>query len=113
MSRRRYRFNEETQQMEEVGADWTDAERRALTPTEELTYGGLGTSTDGTPINSRTKHREYMKRNNLTVADDYKGVWEKAAKEREAFYRGDSAEQRRDAREDVGRAIYEARRRRK
>jgi len=44
-------------------------------------YDGL-VAPDGTLINSRTKHREYMKRNGLTIADDYKGEWEKAAKER-------------------------------
>lgn len=54
----------------EVGDDWTDAERRAQTATEELTYGGAR-ATDGTPINSRKKHREYLKRNGLTHASDF------------------------------------------
>ena len=113
MSRRRYRYDPDVGAVVEIGSDWTDVERRAQTPTEELVYGNLGTSTDGTPINSRTKHREYMKRNNLALADDYKHSWEKAAKERESFYRGDSEKLRRDAREDAGRALYEARKRRR
>lgn len=37
---------------------------------------------DGTLIHSRKSHREYMKRNNLTTVDDFKGTWDAAAKER-------------------------------
>lgn len=50
-------------------------------------YDGLR-STDGTPIDSRTKHREYMKRHGLTVADDFKETWAKSQKEREAYRAG-------------------------
>lgn len=50
-------------------------------------YDGL-VATDGTLINSRSKHREYMRRNGLTIADDYKGEWAKAAKERESRLSG-------------------------
>ena len=46
-------------------------------------YDGL-VATDGTLIDTRSKHREYMKRNGLTIADDFKGEWAKAAREREA-----------------------------
>jgi hypothetical protein len=44
-------------------------------------YDGLRAS-DGTDISTRTKHREYMKRNGLTIADDFKGEWAKAERER-------------------------------
>lgn len=44
-------------------------------------YDGLR-APDGTDVSTRTKHREYMKRNNLTVADDYKGEWKKAEADR-------------------------------
>lgn len=54
----------------EVGAEWSDAQSRAQTPTEELTYGGIK-ATDGTPINSKKKHREYLKQNGLAMAGDY------------------------------------------
>jgi len=43
---------------------------------------------DGTLIDTRKKHREYMKRNNLTTIDDMTGVWKNAAKEREKFFTG-------------------------
>jgi hypothetical protein len=42
-------------------------------------------ASDGTDISTRTKHREYMKANNLTIADDFKGTWGAAAKEREGL----------------------------
>jgi putative FmdB family regulatory protein len=45
-------------------------------------YDGLR-APDGTDISTRTKHREYMKSRGLTTADDFKGVWQSAAKERE------------------------------
>lgn len=50
-------------------------------------YDGLR-APDGTDISSRTKHREYMKRTGLTTIDDFKGVWDSAAKERKAVLDG-------------------------
>lgn len=47
-------------------------------------YDGLR-APDGTDISTRTKHREYMKRNNLTTMDDFQGSWAKAEKERDAY----------------------------
>jgi hypothetical protein len=32
-------------------------------------------ATDGTDISSRAKHREYMRRNNLTTAGDFTDHW--------------------------------------
>jgi hypothetical protein len=48
-------------------------------------YDGLK-ATDGTDISSRTKHREYMKRNGLTMMDDFKETWSDQAKQRADFY---------------------------
>lgn len=45
-------------------------------------------ATDGTDISSRAKHREYMKRNNLATADDFKETWKRAEAQREAYYQG-------------------------
>ncbi len=50
-------------------------------------YDGLR-ATDGTDISSRAKHREYMRVNNLTTADDYTQTWERQAKERQQFFEG-------------------------
>jgi hypothetical protein len=65
-------------------------------------YDGLR-ATDGTPIDSRTKHREYMKRHNLTTVDDFKETWSKAQKQRDEYRttgKGGAVTQ-----EDIARAI--------
>jgi hypothetical protein len=51
-------------------------------------YDGLR-ATDGTDISSRSKHRAYMKANNLTTADDFTQTWRDAAKAREAAFSGE------------------------
>lgn len=48
-------------------------------------YDGMR-ATDGSDISSRRKHREYMKRNNLTTTDDFKDTWAKAQQERETYH---------------------------
>jgi hypothetical protein len=108
--RGRFVYDAEAGQMVEVGAEWTDTPRRAQTPTEELTYGGVR-ATDGTDISSKRKRREWMKQNNLADADDFKGTWEKAEKERAKYYQG--THDTREIRETVGRALYESRKARK
>ena len=50
-------------------------------------YEGLR-APDGTDIGSRTKHRDYMRSRGLTTADDFKGQWKSAAKEREGLRSG-------------------------
>jgi putative FmdB family regulatory protein len=50
-------------------------------------YDGLR-APDGADISSRTKHREYLKRTGLAVADDFKGTWKKQKQEREAIRTG-------------------------
>ena len=65
---------------------------------------------DGTVIDSRKKHREYMQRHNVTTMDDYTGTWQKAQREREAFYTGKHPGVREDIKRDVIRAIENPRR---
>lgn len=50
-------------------------------------YDGMR-APDGTDISTRTKHREYMKRNNLTTVDDFKNTWKSAENERTALRQG-------------------------
>jgi len=58
---------------------------------------------DGDPrYNSRAEHREYARRNNLSLASDYTETWAKAAKERAAWYQEGKDSTRR---EDVARAL--------
>jgi hypothetical protein len=81
MSRRRYRYDPERKEVVEIGADWDDAPRRAQTPTEELTYGKC-VATDGTVLDTKRKHREYMQHHGLALASDYTETWKRAEKER-------------------------------
>jgi hypothetical protein len=69
----------------------------------DLHYDGLR-ATDGTDISTRTKHREYMKRHNLTTMDDFNGSFNAALK-RKAEY---SQEGKHGAvkRADIERAIH-------
>jgi hypothetical protein len=50
-------------------------------------YDGLR-ATDGTDISTRSKHREYMRANNLTTADDYTQTWAKAEAQRREVFSG-------------------------
>lgn len=70
-------------------------------------------ATDGTDISTRRRHREYMHRNGVTLADDFKGEWAKKAEQRERFYAGDFDKKSRT--EAVERAMHalESGRRRK
>ena len=59
-------------------------------------------------VGSRKRHREYLRRFDLTTADDFNkpgGYWERAAKEREAVTRGEN--DRKERRESIARAMYE------
>ena len=54
----------------------------------ERHYDGLVAPDGVTLINTRYKHREYMKRNGLTIAEDYKNEWAKKAEQRDARMAG-------------------------
>lgn len=67
-------------------------------------YDGLHAS-DGTPIDTRTKHRQYMKEKGLTINTDFTETWKAAAVEREKISSGVSlADRRRDVQEAFSRA---------
>lgn len=105
MTRRRYvqRVDKETGKsyLEEVPLNYWSP-RRNLSDTDALVsdrhYDGMRAS-DGTPIDTRAKHREYMRRNNLTTADDFKNEWATAPGKRER-------EANKGRREAVERAIH-------
>ena len=76
----------------------------------DRSYDGLA-ATDGTPINSRTKHREYMKANGLTTTDDFKNTWAESRRQRDAYFTGQPGSGA-VRREDVARAIAQLERKR-
>jgi hypothetical protein len=100
--KRRYWWNPKLMLFEEITEDWTPKPRVELST--GTCYEGLQ-ATDGTPINSRAKHREYMRLHGFTTTDDYTQSWERAAKERADFYTtGGDHKARKEA---IGRAFYD------
>jgi Skp family chaperone for outer membrane proteins len=65
-----------------------------------LVYGGVRTAGDNIPINSRKKHREYLKQNGLAMASDYSPAYQ----EREAARR--EREEDRKVRTQVDRDVH-------
>ena len=107
MARTRYRWDDQLQKLVEVGADYVPAARVELNV--DRNYENLSLQ-DGTVVNSRRQHREYMAARGLTITADYKETWAKQAKEREAIRSG--AHDTASRREAVGRAVYELEKRR-
>ncbi len=98
-NKERGRFVYRDGQVVNVDEDWSDAETRAATPTEELIYGGAQ-ATDGVAINSRKRHREYLKQNGLAMAGDFSPAYQ----EREAGRR--EREEDRKVRAQVDRDVH-------
>lgn len=97
MTRRRYRYNEATKELEEIALDVP------LTPRLEIQTGAHYAdlrAVDGTPIDSPGKHRAYMKANNVTLASDFAKTWEEAPKKR-------AAEMAAGRREQVARVVHQ------
>ena len=82
----------------------TVAEQRALDAAvlAGRFYENVKSPIDGTDIGSRARHREHMKRHNVTTADDFGREWAKAEKDREQIRNGGYDSKGR--REDVSRA---------
>lgn len=103
MTRRRYVYDPKTKEMVEI-TQGTQPEARADAGAlwGDRHYDGMR-ATDGTDISSRTKHREYMKANNLTTADDFTNSWAKAREQRDRlFTQGGSF-----TRNDIERAMHQ------
>lgn len=101
MVRGKWIFNPKTQQLEEYGAAVEAGANIGLQINTDSHYEGLRT-TDGVPVNSRRKHRQYMKDNDLALVGDYKESWKRAEKIRNDPATG-RAERIKDVREAVDR----------
>lgn len=107
MARRRFIWDKELDTLVEVTPDYEqpgreDARNRLAS---DAIYDGLQ-ATDGTDISTRTKHREYMRKNGLTTADDFTDTWKRAAEKRAAYYQGEPGAGS-VSRQDVARAIHQ------
>jgi putative FmdB family regulatory protein len=68
-------------------------------------YDGLRAH-DGSDISSRTKHREYMKRNNLTMTSDFTNSWKE--NERQRTQLREASFQDKELRTTVAEQVYTA-----
>jgi hypothetical protein len=94
----------------EVSDDYSPDPRNAdSTLWNDRSYDGLR-ATDGTDISSRSKHREYMKKNGYTTVDDFKQTWAKAREQRDKYY---TEGPRQEVRQDINRVIESLQNRRK
>ena len=103
MTRRRYIQDRHTGELIEVTSDYQAPLRNdAGALWGDRHYDGAR-ATDGTDISTRSKHREYMRANNVTTVDDFKDTWAKAREQRERLYTQGGTFSRRD----VERAIHQ------
>lgn len=96
MTRRRYIQDRHTGELIEVTSDYQAPLRNdAGALWGDRHYDGAR-ATDGTDISTRSKHREYMRANNVTTVDDFKDTWAKAREQRERLYTQGGTFSRRD-----------------
>lgn len=88
MTRKTYHYDEKLGKMVEgPGPRRVDGSGDGWRFSDRLYSGTPFKGVDGTVIDSKKKHREYMKRHNLTTMDDFAGEWRRKAEERAEFYR--------------------------
>lgn len=104
-----YRRNPDTGELESVPVGG-DVQPARLEISTDRRYENT-CATDGTDISSRRKREAYMQANGLADPSDFKDTWAKAAKEREAYRKGETVNP--SYREAVGRAEYELSKRKK
>lgn len=103
MTRRRYIQDRQTGELIEVTSDYQAPLRNdAGALWGDRHYDGLK-ATDGSDISTRSKHRDYMRANNVTMVDDFKNTWATAQAQRERLYTQGGTFSRRD----VERAIHQ------
>lgn len=94
-----------------VSADWKQPDTGPSCKSEEEVYGSLTPSTDGERLDTRRRHSQYMKDNNLTIDRDFHGEWQRAEAARARMVVGDFDHKAR--RETIGRAAYEVEKKRR
>ena len=103
MARRKFVYDPVSKEMVEVSLDYEQEPRdHSELLWNDRSYDNLR-ATDGTPIDSRAKHRAYMKARGLTTMDDFKGEWAAAEKARADYFSGRKGSV---TKEDIKRAIY-------
>jgi len=108
MARKTWHYDEELGCMVEgPGRRRSDGSGDGWRFSDRLYSGTPFKAHDGTVIDSKRKHREYMKRHNLATMDDFNGDWERKKQQREAVFTGKHDREAR--REAILRAIEQRR----
>lgn len=107
-----WKWNLETHQLEELGAEDITAPSPIRRSEAEI-YSNLQ-ATDGTDLSTRKRHRDYMAANDLVMTSDVKGVIAKAEAVRQLHREGKSTpEEKRRRTEHVAQSFYELRERKR
>lgn len=88
----RYRWDKELGKLVELGSD-EDLQARGQFITDSA-YANLPEH-----LNTRAKHRAYMRERGLALADDFKETWAKAGEKRAAYFRGEDPKRKEQVRE--------------
>ena len=97
--RRRFVQDPVTLELIEVSSDYVGT--RGVS-TDSILWNDRNYQDMGDPrFTSREQHREFMKRNGLTTADDYKGQWEKDGRRRELALQGHDPSRKQDIAEAI------------
>lgn len=106
MTRRTYHYDEKLGKMVEgPGPRRSEGSGDGWRFSDRAYSGQPFKAPDGTVIDSKAKHRAYLKRTGLTTADDFTQTWQRAKESREAFYEGRSQSHRQEVRADLRQAI--------
>jgi len=106
MSRSTWHWSpEDGKLVEGPGPRRTDGSGDGWRFSDRLYSGSPFKAHDGTIIDSKKKHREYMKRHSLATVDDCKDEWARAKERREAIH-GAKPFDTKQRREEVARAIH-------
>lgn len=106
MSRRRFIYPADGSPSFEVGAEYVAPSRQTTDGVlwNDRSYENLPPE-NGEAINSRSRHREYMRKHGVTTVDDFKDTWKQAEKQRDEYRttgKGGAV-----TRDDIGRAIHQ------
>lgn len=97
----------------EVGGDWSDAPRDTGDGGKFEYDGAAARATDGADISSRTKRREYMKREGVADSRDFREAGPKARAVRDALHQFDTKAHAEERKRDIYQAIQSVRRKRR
>jgi hypothetical protein len=100
--RRRYRQNPKTLEMELISDNTVPRDRGVLICPDITPFKSV---VDGTVITGRRALREHNKRNDVTFTEDFRGDWERKAKDRASMYSGDTKFDRKRRVEHIKRAF--------